>query len=65
MLLQLTVDPGPQLRPGGGYGMDAAFMSLERNAPQPCVPRPGRGADAKSGISRDSTIYNVLPLCLG
>ena len=32
MLLQLTVDPGPQLRPGHWYGMDAAFMSLERNA---------------------------------
>jgi hypothetical protein len=45
--------------------MDAAFMSLERNAPQPRVPGPGRGADAKSGISHDSTIYNVLPLCLG
>ena len=42
--------------------MDASSMLLERNAAKPCVPGWGRRADAKYGISHDSTSYNVFPV---
>ena len=39
-------------------------MLFQRDAAEQCVPGRGRRADAKSGISHDSTIYNVFRVSL-